>query len=70
MTKDAAFLAEAKKLTLDINVLDGAALQKVVADSGDVTPAQIAKAQAAVTAARGSMVKIRKSESKKKKKAE
>ena len=70
MTKDAAFLAEAKKLTLDINVLDGAELQKVVADSGDVTPAQIAKAQEAVTAARGSMVKIKKSESKKKKKAE
>lgn len=70
MTKDPAFLAEAGKQTLDISILDGESLQKVVIESGNVTPAQIAKARAAVSAARGSMIEVKKSESKKKKQAE
>lgn len=48
MVKDPAFLAEAKKLTLDINPLDGATLQAVVIESGKVSPQEIAKARAAV----------------------
>jgi tripartite-type tricarboxylate transporter receptor subunit TctC len=48
MTKDAQFLAEAKKLTLDINPLDGAALQKAVIESGQVSASEIAKAKAAI----------------------
>jgi tripartite-type tricarboxylate transporter receptor subunit TctC len=51
MTKDLEFLAEAKKLTLDINVLDGEALQAVVIESGKVSPGEIAQAQSAVAAA-------------------
>lgn len=48
MAKDPAFLAEAEKQTLDINVLDGATLQSVVIESGKVSPQEIAKAKAAV----------------------
>lgn len=59
VTKDPDFLADAKKQTLDINPLDGASLQKVVVESGKVSPAEIAKAQAAVDAARGSMFKAK-----------
>lgn len=64
MTKDAEFLAEAKKLTLDIDVLDGEALQKVVIESGNVTPAEIQKARAAVNNAKDTMV-IKKQDKKK-----
>ncbi|HET9149410.1 MAG TPA: hypothetical protein VFO61_02930 [Alphaproteobacteria bacterium] len=66
MAKDPDFLAEAKKLTLDINPLDGASLQKVVVESGKVSPEEIARAQSAVDAARGSMFKIEGGKSKKK----
>lgn len=49
MAKDPAFLAEAEKLTLDINVMDGETLQALVIESGKVSPQEIAKAKAAVT---------------------
>jgi tripartite-type tricarboxylate transporter receptor subunit TctC len=68
MTKDPAFLAEAKKLTLDIEVMDGKALQATVIESGDVSPQQIAKARAAVSEAKDSMVKRKQSDEKKSKK--
>lgn len=67
MTKDDGFLAEAKKLTLDIDVLDGAALQKVVVDSGNVSAAEVEKARAAVSNAKDTMV-VKKQDDKKKKK--
>jgi tripartite-type tricarboxylate transporter receptor subunit TctC len=51
MAKDPAFLAEADKLTLDINVLDGETLQSVVIESGKLSPQEIAKARAAVAVA-------------------
>jgi tripartite-type tricarboxylate transporter receptor subunit TctC len=64
MTKDPDFLTEAKKLTLDVNPLDGESLQKVVVESGRVSPEEIARAQAAVDAARGSMFKAKSSDKK------
>lgn len=57
MTKDPEFLAEAKKLTLDINVLDGEALQATVVESGKVSSDEIEKARSAVSAATGSVTK-------------
>jgi tripartite-type tricarboxylate transporter receptor subunit TctC len=48
MVKDPGFLADAAKQTLDINPLDGEALQAVVGESGNVSPQEIAKAKAAV----------------------
>jgi tripartite-type tricarboxylate transporter receptor subunit TctC len=65
MTKDPDFLAEANKLTLDISPLDGESLQKVVVEGGQVSPAEIAKAQGAVEAARGSMFKAKSSDKEK-----
>jgi tripartite-type tricarboxylate transporter receptor subunit TctC len=50
MGKDPAFLAEAAKQTLDINLMDGATLQALVIESGKVSPQEIAKARAAVAA--------------------
>jgi tripartite-type tricarboxylate transporter receptor subunit TctC len=70
MTRDAAFLAEAKKLTLDINVLDGESLQKVVLDSGKVSAAEIQKARAAVSNAKDTMVVKKQDGKKAQKKAE
>ena len=66
MTRDPKFMAEAKKQTLDINPLDGATLQKVVIESGQVSESEIAKARAAI--APPDVVK--KSAKKKKKKKE
>lgn len=57
MTKDPAFLAEAEKLTLDIDVLDGEALQAVVKESGNVSPEEVAKARAAVSDAESEVKK-------------
>lgn len=48
MARDPAFLAEAEKLTLDINVMDGETLQALVIESGNLSPQEIAKARAAV----------------------
>ena len=53
MTKDPAFLAEAEKLTLDINVMDGETLQALVIESGNLSPQEIAKARAAVAVGEG-----------------
>ncbi|MQA66513.1 MAG: hypothetical protein GEU76_11545 [Alphaproteobacteria bacterium] len=67
MTKDTAFLAEAKKLTLDINPLDGAALQKAVIESGQVSESAVAKAKAAIAPPPDVVKKSSKQKKKKKK---
>jgi tripartite-type tricarboxylate transporter receptor subunit TctC len=48
MMKDPSFLEDCKKQTLDVNPLDGAALQKVVIASSKASPSEIARAKAAV----------------------
>lgn len=51
MVKDPAFLDDAKKQTLDVNPMDGAALQKVVIASTKATPKEVERAKAAVSTA-------------------
>jgi tripartite-type tricarboxylate transporter receptor subunit TctC len=51
MVKSPAFLDDAGKQTLDVNPLDGAALQKVVIESSKASPREVARAKAAVTVA-------------------
>lgn len=51
MIKDPAFLADARKQTLDVNPMDGEALQKVVIASTKASPKEIARAKAAVATA-------------------
>lgn len=67
MAKDPSFLAEAKKLTLDVDVLDGETMQETVMESGNVSSEEIAKARAAVSEAKGSMIKKRAGKEKDKK---
>lgn len=48
MTRDEAFLSDANRQTLEIDALDGESLQRVVFESGNVSPQAISRARAAV----------------------
>jgi tripartite-type tricarboxylate transporter receptor subunit TctC len=51
MTKDPAFIAEARKMNLDLSPIDGEAVRKVVAQMGE-TPAEVVAQFKAITGAK------------------